>query len=70
MTRVLEKQLSDIRESMIKNKQKETSITITLHQVSMIITGLKLSNAFDDVLDEEIEIKHNRGIKNKLNRRS
>lgn len=65
MTKVLEKKLSELRESMIKNKHKETVLNITLHELSMIITGLKMSNAFDDVIDEEIAIKHNRAYKNK-----
>lgn len=64
MTIVLQEKLSRIREDMINNKQKETMIDISLHELSMIITGLKMSNAFDDVLDEEIDIKRNRGIKN------
>ena len=41
-----------------------------MHELSMIITGLKMSNAFDDILDEEIELKHNRSMKNKSNRKS
>lgn len=65
MTRVLEKKLSELRESMIKNKHKETTLNITLHELSMIITGLKMSNAFEDVIDEEIGIKHNRAYKNR-----
>lgn len=70
MTKVLENKLSEIREASIKNKQKEVMLNITIHELSMIITGLKMSNAFDDVLDDEIAIKHNRGMKNKLNRKS
>lgn len=65
MTRVLEAKLSELRESMVKNKHKETTLNITLHELSMIITGLKMSNAFDDVIDEEIAIKHNRAYKNR-----
>lgn len=70
MTRVLQEKLSKLREELIQNKQKETIINLSVHELSMIITGLKMSNAFDDVLDEEIQIKHNRGMKNKLNRKS
>ena len=70
MTRVLQEKLSKLREDLIQNKQKETLINISVHELSMIITGLKMSNAFDNVLDEEIQIKHNRSMKNKLNRKS
>ena len=70
MTRVLQEKLSKLREDLIQNKQKETLINISVHELSMIITGLKMSNAFDNVLDEEIQIKHNRSTKNKLNRKS
>ena len=70
MTKVLLKELSKLREELIKNKQKETVLKVSVHELSMIITGLKMSNAFDDVLDEEIQIKHNRSMKNKLNRKS
>ena len=70
MTRVLQEKLSKLREDLIRNKQKETLINISVHELSMIITGLKMSNAFDNILDEEIEIKHNRSMKNKLNRKS
>ncbi len=70
MTRILQEKLSKLREDLIQNKQKETLINISVHELSMIITGLKMSNAFDDILDEEIEIKHNRSMKNKLNRKS
>ena len=70
MPKVLLNKLSKLRENMVNNKQKETVLNISLHELSMIITGLKMSNAFDDVLDDEIAIKHNRGIKNKLNRES
>ena len=70
MTRILQEKLSKLREDLIQNKQKETLINISVHELSMIITGLKMSNDFDDILDEEIEIKHNRSMKNKLNRKS
>lgn len=70
MTRILQEKLSKLREDLIQNKQKETLINISVHELSMIITGLKMSNAFDNILDEEIEIKHNRSMKNKLNRKS
>lgn len=70
MTRVLQEKLSKLREDLIQNKQKETLINISVHELSMIITGLKMSNAFDDILDEEIELKHNRSMKNKSNRKS
>lgn len=70
MTRILQEKLSKLREDLIQNKQKETLINISVHELSMIITGLKMSNAFDNVLDEEIQIKHNRSMKNKLNRKS
>lgn len=70
MTRILQEKLSKLRENLIQNKQKETLINISVHELSMIITGLKMSNAFDNILDEEIEIKHNRSMKNKLNRKS
>lgn len=70
MTRVLQEKLSKLREDLIRNKQKETLINISVHELSMIITGLKMSNAFDNILEEEIEIKHNRSMKNKLNRKS
>lgn len=70
MTRILQEKLSKLREDLIQNKQKETLINISVHELSMIITGLKISNAFDDILDEEIELKHNRSMKNKLNRKS
>ena len=63
MTRILQEKLSKLREDLIQNKQKETLINISVHELSMIITGLKMSNAFDNVLDEEIEIKHNRCMK-------
>ena len=66
MTRILQEKLSKLREDLIQNKQKETLINISVHELSMIITGLKMSNAFDNVLDEEIEIKHNRSMKNKI----
>lgn len=70
MTRILQEKLSKLREDLIQNKQKETLINISVHELSMIITGLKMSNAFDDILDEEIELKHNRNMKNKSNRKS
>ena len=70
MTRILQEKLSKLREDLIQNKQKETLINISVHELTMIITGLKMSNAFDNILDEEIEIKHNRSMKNKLNRKS
>ena len=70
MTRILQEKLSKLREDLIQNKQKETLINISVHELSMIITGLKMSNAFDNILDEEIEIKHNRSMKNKLNRKN
>ena len=70
MTRILQEKLSKLREDLIQNKQKETLINISVHELSMIITGLKMSNAFDNILDEEIDIKHNRSMKNKLNRKS
>lgn len=70
MTRILQEKLSKLREDLIRNKQKETLINISVHELSMIITGLKMSNAFDNILDEEIAIKHNRSMKNKLNRKS
>lgn len=70
MTRILQEKLSKLREDLIQNKQKETLINISVHELSMVITGLKMSNAFDNILDEEIEIKHNRSMKNKLNRKS
>ena len=63
MTRILQEKLSKLREDLIQNKQKETLINISVHELSMIITGLKMSNAFDNILDEEIEIKHNRSMK-------
>ena len=58
MTKVLLEELSKLREELIKNKQKETVLKVSVHELSMIITGLKMSNAFDDILDEEIQIKH------------
>ena len=58
MTRILLEELSKLREELIKNKQKETVLKVSVHELSMIITGLKMSNAFDDILDEEIQIKH------------
>lgn len=70
MTRILQEKLSKLREDLIQNEQKETLINISVHELSMIITGLKMSNAFDDILDEEIELKHNRSMKNKSNRKS
>ena len=70
MTRILQEKLSKLREDLIQDKQKETLINISVHELSMIITGLKMSNAFDDILDEEIELKHNRSMKNKSNRKS
>lgn len=70
MTRILQEKLSKLREDMINNKQKETILNISLNELSIIITGLKLSNSFDGVLDDEISIKHNRSMKNKLNRKS
>ena len=63
MTRILQEKLSKLREDLIQNEQKETLINISVHELSMIITGLKMSNAFDDILDEEIELKHNRSMK-------
>lgn len=63
MTRILQEKLSKLREDLIQDKQKETLINISVHELSMIITGLKMSNAFDDILDEEIELKHNRSMK-------
>lgn len=63
MTRILQEKLSKLREDLIQNKQKETLINISVHELSMIITGLKMSSAFDDILDEEIELKHNRSMK-------
>ena len=62
-TRILQEKLSKLREDLIQNKQKETLINISVHELSMIITGLKMSSAFDDILDEEIELKHNRSMK-------
>lgn len=70
MTRILQEKLSKLREDLIQNEQKETLINISVHELSMIITGLKMSNAFDDILDEEIKLKHNRSMKNKSNRKS
>ena len=58
MTKVLLEELSELREELIKNKQKETTLKISTRQLSVIILGLKMSNAFDDILDEEIQIKH------------
>ena len=52
MTRILQEKLSKLREDLIQNKQKETLINISVHELSMISTGLKMSNAFDDILDE------------------
>ena len=63
MTKVLLEELSKLREELIKNKQKETTLKVSTHQLSIIITGLKMSNAFDDILDEEIQIKHNGRMK-------
>ena len=63
MTRILQEKLSKLREDLIQNKRKEILINISVHELSMIITGLKMSNAFDNILDEEIEIKHNRSMK-------
>ena len=63
MIRILQEKLTKLREELIQNKQKETLINISVHELSMIITGLKMSNAFDNILNEEIEIKHNRRIK-------
>ena len=60
MTKVLLEELSKLREELIKNKQKETTLKVSTRQLSVIILGLKMSNAFDDILDEEIQIKHNR----------
>lgn len=59
MTKVLLEELSKLREELIKNKQKETTLKVSTRQLSVIILGLKMSNAFDDILDEEIQIKHN-----------
>lgn len=70
MTKTLLEALSKTREELMKNKQKEVNLKLSVHQLSVIITGLKMSNAFDEVLDDEIAIKHNRGMKNKLNRES
>ena len=58
MTKVLLEELSELREELIKNKQKETTLKVSTRQLSVIILGLKMSNAFDDILDEEIQIKH------------
>lgn len=60
MTRDLQNKLSNLREELIKNNEKEVQLNLSLHELGMIITGLKMSNAFDDVIDEEIKIKHNR----------
>ena len=60
MTKVLLEELSKLREELIKNKQKETTLKVSTRQLSVIILGLKMSNAFDDILDEEIQVKHNR----------
>ena len=58
MTKVLLEELSELREELIKNKQKEIALKVSTRQLSVIILGLKMSNAFDDILDEEIQIKH------------
>ena len=70
MTKVLQNRLSDIREACIKNKHKDTVIRLSICEISELITGLKVLNAFDYVLDDEIQIKHNRATKNKLNCKS
>lgn len=54
----LEELLSKIREDMIKNQKKEIKLNFTLNQINMIITGLKMSNALEKVIDEEINIQH------------
>ena len=70
MTDALEKKLSEIREDMRDNKQKETMLSLSISELSMIIMGLKMSIAFDDILDEEIALKHSRAMKNKLDRKN
>lgn len=69
-TKVLQNRLSEIREACIKNNHKETLVKLSNQEMSEIITALKMLNAFDDILDDEIQIKHNRCMKNKLNRNS
>lgn len=70
MTKVLLEKLNKIREELVNNKQKEVNLKLSVYELSVIITGLKMSNAFDEVLDDEIQVKHNRGMKNKINRKS
>lgn len=65
MTNDLERKLSKIREDMRDNKQKETMLNLSISELNMIIMGLKMSIAFDDILDEEIALKHSRSMKNK-----
>ncbi|EOU1989954.1 hypothetical protein C4D27_14505 [Clostridium perfringens] len=65
--KILIKGLSELREISILNKDKTINLNLNINKITMIIVGLKMSKVFDDVIDEELEIKYNRGKKNKAN---
>ncbi|AMN31076.1 hypothetical protein BFS06_14460 [Clostridium perfringens] len=65
--KILIKRLSELREISILNKDKTINLNLNINEITMIIVGLKISKVFDDVIDEELEIKYNRGKKNKAN---
>ncbi|MGG7131196.1 hypothetical protein [Clostridium perfringens] len=65
--KILIKRLSELREISILNKDRTINLNLNINEITMIIVGLKISKVFDDVIDEELEIKYNRGKKNKAN---
>ena len=58
MTKKLENKLNNIRISMAKNKQDMANLNLTLKEINAIVIGLKLTNAYEDILDEELKLKH------------
>lgn len=52
--------LSKQREKAVKNGDKLLLLNVSVKELTEIITGLKMNEAFDRVLDEEIKIKDNR----------
>lgn len=58
MTKELENKLNNIRIPMVKNKQDMANLNLTLKEINAIVIGLKLTNAYEDILDEELKLKH------------
>lgn len=59
MSKLIE-ELSQQREKAINNGDKIVSLEVDIKDLTEVITGLKMAKAFDNILDEEIAIKHSR----------